>query len=374
MGAGKIIRLTSVGELRDAARYWDDLWWRSEITTPTARAELLALWLEQFAPKTAVEIIVLQSGETWVAALPLRRTKVRHVLDAVELCGSTWISGGCLLADSSMDLDSIMDSLVYSLRTIPYQLLWLEGVALSSARWQAFQRAVERARMARDINEEYQTGILPICHDWEGYKANWTKNHRRKMRHCAGLSLANQVQFSFHRQLPPGDVETYIRRALEVEDRSWKGESGTSILRRGEYGYVLRQARQLADWGQLELAFLETHGRMIAFAYGYQAKGVHHICKIGYDPDYAALTPGQLLLYHLIESLHADPESQTLDFFGKLTESISRWQPRPLPMGRIVVAPRRLFGRLALSIYKLNKRRKNFSTSYSESTMRDWGA
>jgi len=42
--------ITSVDELRDNADAWDDLWLRSDVETPTARAELLEQWLEYFAP------------------------------------------------------------------------------------------------------------------------------------------------------------------------------------------------------------------------------------------------------------------------------------------------------------------------------------
>ena len=46
----RLMHLRSVEELRGAAADWDDLWWRSEAALPTARAELLAQWVEQFKP------------------------------------------------------------------------------------------------------------------------------------------------------------------------------------------------------------------------------------------------------------------------------------------------------------------------------------
>ena len=45
-----IIHLTSLDEMRENAAAWDDLWWRSETAMPTARAELIAQWIEQFRP------------------------------------------------------------------------------------------------------------------------------------------------------------------------------------------------------------------------------------------------------------------------------------------------------------------------------------
>ncbi len=50
MARQRIIHLNSIDDLRSAAPAWDDLWWRSDVALPTARAELLAQWLERFAP------------------------------------------------------------------------------------------------------------------------------------------------------------------------------------------------------------------------------------------------------------------------------------------------------------------------------------
>ena len=50
----QVIHVASVAELRSLAALWDDLWWRSDVTTPALRAELITLWMEHFAPHCAV--------------------------------------------------------------------------------------------------------------------------------------------------------------------------------------------------------------------------------------------------------------------------------------------------------------------------------
>ena len=47
----QVIHVASVAELRSLAALWDDLWWRSDVTTPALRAELITLWMEHFAPR-----------------------------------------------------------------------------------------------------------------------------------------------------------------------------------------------------------------------------------------------------------------------------------------------------------------------------------
>ena len=67
----RTIYLTSVEQLRAAAADWDDLWWRSETALPTARAETLAQWVEQFRPHAKFHVLIVADGPRWVAALPL---------------------------------------------------------------------------------------------------------------------------------------------------------------------------------------------------------------------------------------------------------------------------------------------------------------
>jgi CelD/BcsL family acetyltransferase involved in cellulose biosynthesis len=361
------IRIETPEQLRAVAATWDDLWARSEVTTPTARAEPLAQWLEHFAPKTWFRALVVADGEKWLAAMPVVRTTVRRVLSAASLCGSTWIPRGALLLDAQADVEAVMDALVAAARDLPWQLLWLQPVALESAAWQAFRRAVARAGMACDADVEHETAVLEISHDWEACKASWAKKHRQKMRHSVRLADEAGVRFQVHSRLSPEEVGPWMQRALEIEDRSWKGDAGTSVQRRGEMEFLASQARQFAQEGRLELAFLDVRERPIAFAYGFRGKGVLHVCKIGYDPEYASMTPGQVLFYYLIEHLHADPDCRALDFFGKLTEALSRWRPTAVPIGRIAVAPRRLFGRLALYWYKRRKRRAKSTVQPSQS-------
>ena len=118
------------------------------------------------------------------------------------------------------------------------------------------------------------------------------------------------------------------------------------------FRFFVRQAEQLAHWGQLETAALRLDGRMLAFVYGFRAKGVYFAHKIGYDPRFAAFSPGQLLFYHILEQLHSDGETRALDFMGPMNQSLSRWRPATYGVGRVALAPRRWLGRAAMYAYQ----------------------
>lgn len=353
MGDFQIRQIGSVKELRDCAGLWDDLWQRSKVTLPTARAELLAQWIEEFVRCEAIRIFVVESGGQWVAALPLLRTRVRRVLSAGGLCGSTWMPGGPMLLDADVDPDAVLDTLVTTMRELPWQLLWLANVNLDAPRWKAFQRALDRTGVPYHVDVEWQSAWIPVEHDWDAFQARWSPNHRRNLRRGIRQLENAGVRFELHSRLRSDQVEPLLYRGFEIEDRSWKGAAGTSVIRSGHFGYVVRQAQQLAAWDALELAFLESNDGPIAFCYGFRQKNVHFAVKIGYDPHsvFARLGPSRLLWYYYFERLHANPQCLQINFFGKLTEAISQWKPSSSPMGRIVIAPGRMLGRIAMAVY-----------------------
>ena len=352
--------ISSVGALRAVAAKWDDLWRRSEVTTPTARAELVAQSIEQFAPYKDFHAIAVKNDGRWVAVLPLIGTRIKRFLTAGIMCGSTWTPGGAFLLDETVPGDNVSDLLVQGIRELPWQLLWLADAAINSSRWSVFREALVRRGIDCDVQEEYRIGLVEIGHDWEAFRSRWSRNHRRNMKRYGRELSRSGIHFEMHSKLAPDQVEGQVRRAFEIEDRSWRGDAGSSVFGRGQFHFVLRQATQLAHWGQLELAFLEGDNRPIAFSYGFRAKGVYHVCKIGYDPKspQARLGLSKLLFYHLLEHLHSDNECYALDLFGRLTQATSNWQPHPYSVGRIIVAPRRLLGRFALYAYRQLRRRE----------------
>ena len=74
--------------------------------------------------------------------------------------------------------------------------------------------------------------------------------------------------------------------------------------------------------------------------------------KVGYDPEFAAQHPGQLLRYHLLEQFFAEPDRKALDFQGPMTAAHAAWLPELYAVGRLAVAPRSGWGRLAVRAYK----------------------
>jgi len=353
----RVTRLDSLADLRAAAESWDDLWRRSDAAMPTLRAELTAQWVERFAPRAGFRGLVVEQGGRWAAALALVGGSVKGMIRAGRLPANEWSVSGDLLWDPGAASPAVADALATAMGELPWPLLWLEDVAIDAPRWQLLADALGRVGVSSHYHELLRIGRIDARGDWEAYRRTWSRKHRQGMSHHARrLGHLGEVRLDLLSRLAPEELEPWLRRGLEIEDRSWKGRAGTSVLRTpGMFDFYLRQARQLAAWGQLDLAFLSSAGRPIAFAYGFSAKGVYHSLKVGYDPDYAAHSPGQLLRYFLFERLFRDPDRRAIGYIAP-SEAHRKWRPETCSVGRLVLAPGGWLGRAALAAYAAMRR------------------
>ncbi len=350
----QLVRLQSIDELLSAATDYNELWRRSEVALPAARAESLAEWLEMFAPESKLELLVVSDSGRFAAALPLVSQRLRGLLPAACLPVSPWWTSGELLLDAEADQPAVLELLTAGLSQLPQPLIWLDAVRFAAPRWQAFLRAVERAGLPYSVQQQALIGQVEIDHDWEDYQARWSKGHRRQMTVARRKAeAAGGVQLKFYDRVSPNEVERLVRAGFEVEHRSWKGEARGSVLSQpGMLEYYVEQARRLAAAGCLTLAFLEHGGEPIAFEYGMSAKGTYYSYKVGYDEQFAEFTPGQLLRFKLLERFHSDPTRTLVDFAGPLSRATASWSTRTELVGRIVIGAPTLAGRLLAGIYR----------------------
>lgn len=355
----RLLHIRSVEELRKSAIPWDDLWRRSDVTVPTARAELLSQWIEHFAADAQFHAYIVEEDGKWRAALPLMKAGVAKILCMATNPGATrdrtWIPSGPFLADAGADLDNVMDLLIHGLSRIEWKRLYLlsfHHIAFEAGCWQAFIRGASRLGMSCRIEEAYPVGLITLDRDWEAFQSHLSRSHRQRMAKASRrLSKEGTVRLQVISRFRQGEVEKFMQRGFEIEDRSWKGQSGSSVLQLGEFPFFLRQAVQLAEWGQLKLAFLNCNDRPIAFSYGFEAKGIYHPYKIGFDPDFQEYSPGQLLFQHLLEVLHKDRQCRAINFVGPLGDTAARWRPDTYMVGHLMVAPQRYLSRLVLKSY-----------------------
>ncbi len=346
--------LDSISQLRAMTAEWDALWQLGGVTLPTARAELVAIWLEHFAPDATLRLLTVRQAGRLVAALPLVGGKAHSLVQVGDLTMNHWSPNGELLLDPAADRDAVMDLLASAIGGLPWPLLWLEMVPIEEPRWKEFVAALGRKRLSVDIHIRYRIGQIATGGDFEAYQARLSKNLRRSLRRDSRrLEETGPVQFVRYRSFTREEVDEHLRCALRIEDLGWKGEAGGSVLHTpGMFDFYRRQCGKLAELGHLRIAFLLHRGEPIAFELGWTAKGVYHSFKVGYDPAYKSFGPGHLARLHLIRSLFERPDNRLVDFQGPISEALGAWSTGSYPIGRLVIAPRRISSRCLLAAYR----------------------
>jgi CelD/BcsL family acetyltransferase involved in cellulose biosynthesis len=114
----------------------------------------------------------------------------------------------------------------------------------------------------------------------------------------------------------PGDVPAFLGAAAQIASRSWQGAAAVEDV----IACDARWSGMLTDLAQRDLlrCYLLTSGDTpCAFVLGYQLGGTYHYAQIGYDQQFAAFSPGTVLLYLLVEDLTAYRKASLLHFgFG----------------------------------------------------------
>jgi len=347
------IYLTSLDELRLAAGPWDDLWRRSNTTSPTLRATLITQWVECFekafscnTPSGSFRALVVEQGGRWVAGLPLVARRGRGPLSIGVLPANEWSDSGDLLLDPNADAPPVLDVLADAFHLLPWPLLRFSDIAIEADHWQQALAALQRAQLPLQFRPEMSPGRIDTSGDWGTCRQGWSRRHRQQMaRHERALAARGRVELQVLDQLGPDEVEPWLSIGFDIENRSWKGARGTSVLRSpGMFAFYLGQARALARYGELELALLKLDDRPIAFAYGMCAKGVYRSYKVGYDPEFAPFSPGQLLRYRLLERFFRDERYRGVEYITP-TPAHLRWRPELYPIGRLLVGQRTWLGR-----------------------------
>jgi CelD/BcsL family acetyltransferase involved in cellulose biosynthesis len=286
-------------------------------------------------------------GVRFVAALPLVTRAKGRVIGCLDVPGNEWSSAGQLLLDPSSDLDAVCDVMVEALGRLRTAALWFASIAIESARWQRLMRAALRAGWSVDVRHRYEVGYVALQPNWPAQLRSLPPGIRKQMtRALRRLQEEGPVDLRVVRPQSEEEGLHWIASGWALEQAGWKGLARTSVLANPRArDYVREQARELMLRDQLVLTLLEHRGHVLAFEYGWLAKQVYHSYKVSYNERFARSSPGQLLVYHLLESFSEASHVRGMDFLGPLDRAVQRWHPQRYWMGRMLLAPPRHLAR-----------------------------
>ena len=291
--------------------HWRELLARDPNRHIFATPEWNRVWWDEFGPGKDLFILTMRRGDETIALVPLYRKhdgnfKILRFLGGIDL--TDYLGPICSLEDRDQVADALVD--------------WL---ARTPVEWDAFDAhnmpvpfgfsdyLVEKAdRHGFDfkLEQEETTAIMPLPADWETYLESLEAKERRELKRKR-RRLIREVPDATFRSTTEETLEEDLKLFVEMH-RGAEGHKG-HFMRPEIATFFERLARSFMPLGWLRLDFLEIGGRPVASTFGFEQDNTFYLYNSAYEPDFARLSPGVVLVSRLVESA-IDKELKWFDF------------------------------------------------------------
>jgi CelD/BcsL family acetyltransferase involved in cellulose biosynthesis len=153
----------------------------------------------------------------------------------------------------------------------------------------------------------------------DGFEERLTAKFRANLRRCA-----RKVPDLVYERFTHYD-RALFDEALRIEALAWKAAAGSAIASDPKVEHAYRAiARLTALRGEWSLSFLRVGDRRVAVLFAVEAHGTLYAMKIGYDPAFANVSIGHLIVWNVARD--AQRRGLSLwDFLGHEDEWKSKW-------------------------------------------------
>jgi CelD/BcsL family acetyltransferase involved in cellulose biosynthesis len=273
---------------------WDALHAATRLRSPFLGWTWQHAWVAVFAEGRRLELrrVVDASGRL-VALLPL-----------VEIGPGRWLLTGGSDVSDYLDLIALRDreeqawAALLGARAGDRAVWELHAVPAASPTVTALPALAAAAGLRVETPVEERCPILDLPDTWDALLASLSGKHRheisRKLRRFEREAPDGRVTWA----LTPADIETRLDDFLALHRRSRAGKARFMDARMERF--FRRAIPALAARGGARVAFLERDTGPIASFVTLQWDGTVGLYNSGFHPEQAALSPGLVLLAHVI--------------------------------------------------------------------------
>jgi hypothetical protein len=234
---------------------------------------------------------------TRVASFPVR---------LLDLCGQGFVG-----VESVEAAEALLLALARS--DLPFDLLYLEDLPTGSP----------LAHVLRDSTNDglwrYAPGgprahwLIKLAPTFEQYLTKFSGRRRSTLRNANRRIDKHAKEATWiERITEPAQVPAFLAHVKRVSSVSWQGTRLQQVVEDDER--ERKKLAQQAERGWLRCYLLRSGENAVAFAIAEQVDGVFTYERIGYDPAWSNFRPGGVLLYRILEDLHAHDRPIWFDF------------------------------------------------------------
>lgn len=219
------------------------------------------------------------------------------------------------------------------------QVLVLPDLRLNGAVVPLLETVAESRGLSLVIVDRTERPLLQSELDAETYlKASLRPHHFREFRRLK-RRLAELGSLEHCVARGPEEIADAIESFLTLEVSGWKGRERTAMaIDRYRAAFAREAVHRLAERDQCRIHSLTLDGRTIASLIVLVESGRAYTWKTAYDENYAAFSPGTLLMIEVTAQHLDDPNITTTDSCAVPDHPVmSRLWSERLPMGTVVV-------------------------------------
>ncbi len=336
-------RWRGTSRLLEHREAWDDLWQRSAVTVPTARAESVVSYVETFSSADSLQSIVVREDSAIIAALPLVPRRRAGFLHCLGLPHNDWTTGAAPLVDRRLieqpqRASEVATELARAFMSGPQRAIFLDGLHHDVSFWRMVETGLQQIGGYAQWEARASIAMLPIERFHSDPFSHLSKNARKNLRRAA-RRLAQRGSVSL-RVITPSSMNAHERRwldqALEIEHHKSDRPGWTSIIAAGLRDFFHQQADIASRRGEFLLSFLELDHVPIAFEYGWLAKQVYHSLKVGYEPAFRSYSAGHILMARLGQYLAKRGDVTAVDCLCRSDTALAKtWKADAYPVYRL---------------------------------------
>lgn len=234
---------------------------------------------------------------------PLSFAARRHEMAAYYLAGGRFFGN-----ESTANLPRLLEMLTVPLTRGSADLVYVEDVETNSPMWFQLLR-IDPSRglwfLPAGIQPRLKIRIpeRPLDY-WNSFSSKTRNTFRRKQKKFGDATIVRVTK--------PEQVADFVRHAHDVSQQTWQSRQlGLRIQNNESQAETLRV---LARRGALRSYLLIRGETPIAFLIGNQSQGTFRYEEVGYDPQFADLSPGTVLLLHALEDILTSDPPEWFDF------------------------------------------------------------
>ncbi|CAA6807168.1 MAG: GNAT family N-acetyltransferase [uncultured Thiotrichaceae bacterium] len=312
------------------AKQWKEL--HSYMEAPTSNCDWMLSAAEHLLGNTDLYLIVALENNNPIAFAPLVKSD-GYFNPALQLGESHGEPGDFSYRDST-SLQVLAEALA-KLR-MP---LSLHRIPADSPVISALQKAYHGKGLVF-IRPNDGCPYIDIKGDAEQTVANLSSRLRSDLRRAARRAATKgEVSFEIHSPSTSEEFMPLWQEALQVEAASWKGESGSALVKddrmRAFYeSYAIRAAKN----GTLHLCFMKINGIAVAMQIALQESDCFWLLKVGYNEAFSKCSPGMLLMEWTLRYA-ATQGLKSYEFLGVASGWTDRWSKKTRKNETVLVFP-----------------------------------